>query len=48
MPRLEQGVSAREEDITGFLPVYARYFGTFMDSSVCPISVWEEIVTSGN
>ncbi len=24
MPRLEQGVSAREDDITGSLPVYAR------------------------
>ncbi len=39
MPRLEQGVLAREDDITGSLPVYARCFGTFMDSSVCPISV---------
>ncbi len=42
MPRLEQGVSAREDDITGFLLVYARCFGTSMDPSVFPISVWEE------
>ncbi len=47
MPRLEQGVLAREDDITGSLPVYARCFGTFTDSSVCPVSVWEEIVTLG-
>ncbi len=46
MPRLEQGVSAREDDITGSVLVYARCFGTFTDSSVCPISVWEDIVTS--
>ncbi len=47
MSRQEQGMLAREEDITGFLPVYAHCFGTFMDSFVCLISVWEEIVTSG-
>ena len=47
MPRLEQGVSARADDITSFLPVYARCFGTFTDSSVRPISVREEIVTLG-
>ncbi len=33
MPKVVQGVSARRDDITGFLPVYARCNGTMIDES---------------
>ncbi len=47
MPRVAQGVSARWDDITGFLPVYARCFGTMIDDSAWPVSAKAEMVTSG-
>ncbi len=33
MLNIAQGVSARRDDITGFLPVYARCNGTMIDDS---------------
>ncbi len=47
-PRVVQGVSAREDDITDVVPVQMRFNETMMSSSACPISVNAEIVTSGN
>ncbi len=45
MPNVAQGVSAKRDDITDFLPVYARCNGTMMDDSAWPVSVKAEMVT---
>ncbi len=42
-----QGVSTREDDITGLRPVYDRCFGTSIDDSAWPVSVNAERVTLG-
>ena len=47
MPSVAQGVSARRDSITGFLPVYTRCNGTIIDDSTWPVSVKAEMVTSG-
>ncbi len=47
MPRVAQGVSAREDDITGLRLVYDRCFGTLIDDSAWPVSVNAERVTLG-
>ncbi len=46
-PRSVQGVLAREEGMTGFLPVYRRWLGTVKDDSGSPVSTEAERVTSG-
>ncbi len=47
-PRSVQGVLAREDGMTGFLPVYRRWFGTVMDDSGSPVSTEAERVTGGS
>lgn len=45
-PRSVEGVSAREDAMTGILLVYRRSLGTGMDDSALPVSVRAERVTS--
>ncbi len=47
MPRVVQGVSARQDGIAGFVPVYARCNGMGIDDSARPVSSKAEMVTSG-